>query len=327
MLSQGIWQELLAYQSHDFMRKSYERRHSRELNAQRTKEVTSCFIQAMEYFQSAGSAGTAVKPLLLYYGVLSLSKGIILSRDTKKREESLKPSHGLQAHDWQGVFSKGLRYILSISVEVTDGTFSELCTATNNSTSKSFWIDSPDGGGTSISLARVFPTNMWLDQKTIITLDDIVSRIPRLHGDYNRVLSKASNISPIIINWVGHKADKRTEDETFRLKLFDSSSRHPQFFWPGRFATSEQVRSAFRLPDSVRISEITEVPIPPIVKSFEFSLSLFEAYRDIDLPMLDEFPSGDSCVIWPFDNSGNLSPLLERFPERLNQGIHRSERI
>ena len=68
----------------------------------------------------------SVKPLLLYYGVLSCCRGAILANNPERNEESLKPQHGLETVDWQNTLSGGITKILELRVRATAGTFREL---------------------------------------------------------------------------------------------------------------------------------------------------------------------------------------------------------
>lgn len=86
MAERRIWEELSVYESHDFVGKWYKIRHGRTLNAVRTREIASSFTQGREYFASAKGAATSVRPLLFYYGVLSLSRGLILLLDRTKAD-------------------------------------------------------------------------------------------------------------------------------------------------------------------------------------------------------------------------------------------------
>ena len=74
-------------------------------------KINACFAHGREYFRNAGRSEMSVKPLLLYYGVLSCCRGVILANDPGKKEESLKPRHGLETVDWQHTLmsSEGLQ--------------------------------------------------------------------------------------------------------------------------------------------------------------------------------------------------------------------------
>src|SRR5262245_1989886 len=121
-------------QSFDLVQREFHRWHGRELNAERTWEIVSSFVQGQEYFESAATAAEAVRPLLLYYGVLSLSRGLIIFLQNIS-EAALKPSHGLEMKSWRDTLAAKDRNVLDLSVSITEGTFSELASATRNGTS------------------------------------------------------------------------------------------------------------------------------------------------------------------------------------------------
>jgi hypothetical protein len=106
MIDRAAWERLSRFESHDYVAKWYVGKHARTLNAARTKEVTSNFAQGREYFASAADADISVRPVLLYYGALSLSRGVILLRNSYKNESNLKSSHGLETVTWQQTLPK-----------------------------------------------------------------------------------------------------------------------------------------------------------------------------------------------------------------------------
>jgi hypothetical protein len=103
-LSATNWNLLRNYQSHDFVTRLYQTHNGRIPGAQTAKEITSCFVQAEEYFRNAASAANSVKPLLLYYGVLSFAKGVVLFLNPIKREATMKASHGVETLNWKETF-------------------------------------------------------------------------------------------------------------------------------------------------------------------------------------------------------------------------------
>lgn len=95
------WNELLEFESKDLLQTFFKERHGSEVNDWKVQEVSSNIIQAREYFGSASKASITVKPLLLYYGVMSLSRALVLTLEPKLRETTLKASHGLVVSNWQ----------------------------------------------------------------------------------------------------------------------------------------------------------------------------------------------------------------------------------
>ena len=65
------------------------------------RPMSACFAHGRQYFRNAARSEMSVKPLLLYYGALSCSRGVILANNAEKKEESLKPRHGLETVDRQ----------------------------------------------------------------------------------------------------------------------------------------------------------------------------------------------------------------------------------
>jgi|JI10StandDraft_1071094.scaffolds.fasta_scaffold253181_1 hypothetical protein len=126
------WHKLLRYESRDLVTEGYKVRNGREPNAARVLEITANFVQAREYFANASHADISVKPLLLYYGVLALCRGLILYCSTTKGPEALKPSHGLRSIDWSGTLAKGIGCFHELTVGLQAGTMLDLIEASDN---------------------------------------------------------------------------------------------------------------------------------------------------------------------------------------------------
>lgn len=129
-LSLDAWDQLLNFESRDLVEKSFKRRHSIKPNAEKCKEIASCFIQGREFFNNTKEADFSVKPLLLYYGILSITKGLVLFLKANSRECSLKKAHGLQVINWGDHLNS--KEFENLRLQITSGTFNELLNATNN---------------------------------------------------------------------------------------------------------------------------------------------------------------------------------------------------
>ena len=88
----NTWYALREFETRDITSRTYKARHGLNLSAVKSREIASNFVQAREYFRSAAGADFTVRPLLLYYGVASLARGLTLFLDPAKRETSLKQS-------------------------------------------------------------------------------------------------------------------------------------------------------------------------------------------------------------------------------------------
>ena len=73
-----FWEILANYESSRLVRKKFKEVHGRELNAEKSREICTSFVQARGYMQATLVADRSVRPLLAYYGVLSLSRALIL---------------------------------------------------------------------------------------------------------------------------------------------------------------------------------------------------------------------------------------------------------
>jgi len=128
-----VWQKLMNYQSSELVKKSYLEKYNLELNSGKAQEISIIFTQARYYFDAASLADRSIKPLLLYYGVLSLSRGLTLFLTRGLREAALAPSHGLSAIDWGNQLHNENSDISNLKICINEkGTFRELIEATEN---------------------------------------------------------------------------------------------------------------------------------------------------------------------------------------------------
>jgi hypothetical protein len=177
MNSSKDWATLSNYQSHELVRRDYKRKHGREPNAAHTKEICSPFIQAQHYFRSASLADRTVYPLLLYYGVVSLSRGLTLFLKTGLREAALCPSHGLGVRDWQAVFAKDNPDVANLTVRLSArGTLIELMDATGNRS-----LLRSNSSAVGVKLEHAYQAG-----ENDLTFGDLLSRLPDIEDQYVR---------------------------------------------------------------------------------------------------------------------------------------------
>lgn len=131
--SKSAWDTIANYESHDIARARYTAKHGWEPNAAHARAIAAPFIQARHYYGSAAVADRAVKPLLLYYGIVSLSRGLVLFLVRKLKEEALAQSHGLSPVEWQTVTAAAKPDLTDLRITVnSSGSFVELLKATDN---------------------------------------------------------------------------------------------------------------------------------------------------------------------------------------------------
>ena len=174
-MAEGIhWKTISRFESHDFVANWYRNTHGRDANAAKVRQINACFAHGREYFRNAGRSEMSVKPLLLYYGVLSCCRGVILANDHGKKEESLKPRHGLETVDWQHTLSGGIRNVLELRIRATDGTFSELVDVCwHQNTLRGFLGPTNELGSTGQPLGDV----RFATDRSHMSLDDLLSRL------------------------------------------------------------------------------------------------------------------------------------------------------
>ncbi len=175
-----IKQFLLKLENRDIVKIWYRKIHDRELSERRTIEINSSAKQFSEYFRNAEKSSYIVKPLLLFYGITSLSKSLILLLKKKGGEETFKNSHGLHITNWNNVlrtqnFSDGLRNIGNLEIEIENGLFYEFIRTTENKT-----LIHLNGSDVDFALSYDIPNlgNRY-------SLNEFISRIPDFNKDIN----------------------------------------------------------------------------------------------------------------------------------------------
>ena len=133
----------------------------------------------------------SVKPLLLYYGALSLGRGVILANNPNKKEESLKKSHGLELADWQGTLKGGIKDVLALEIRSTDGTFCELVEVCHNlKTMHKFHGPTNEMGSDGHNLGDI----SFATDQSLLTLDDLISRLLQTAGMYAEITGRPSRM-------------------------------------------------------------------------------------------------------------------------------------
>jgi hypothetical protein len=186
------WTELSMYESVDLVKRSYKILHERQLNTERATEIVAHFSQGREYFLSAANAGPLVKPLLLYYGSLALSRGAILILDGTIRACGLIQGHGLGNENWQGTISKGMDKIAELPINAHAGTFLQLLEATGNSTN--CFVHAGNTPYRNHYLSAEWPIPQG--GTTVATIRQIVARLPQLHDLYMDVFDEFPHCYP-----------------------------------------------------------------------------------------------------------------------------------
>ncbi|WP_119790748.1 YaaC family protein [Flavobacterium anhuiense] len=126
----NTWHFLREFESKDLIKQYIKKKYQFTLSSEKALETNSAFKQARSYFESSLNADISVKPVLQYYGVVALSRGLILILDKIARESNIKPSHGLKISNWSAVAKN--KKLEDIKIKTSSGTFKELIEATKN---------------------------------------------------------------------------------------------------------------------------------------------------------------------------------------------------
>ena len=171
-MKQEIEEQLIAMESIDVVKDWHSRLVRRSLNLRRAHEIVSAVRQGREYLRSASTAAQSVRPLLTYYGNLSISRATVLLLRRAAGEESLTRGHGLETEGWSDLLNTDLPASLArvgeLKVNVTAGLFRDLLQETDNQicvharSSKVDW-----------DLKYLLPT-----ERVQMSLLDVVSRLP-----------------------------------------------------------------------------------------------------------------------------------------------------
>ncbi|CAE6724382.1 YaaC family protein [Paraburkholderia nemoris] len=171
------WESLRNYESFELVKKDYEQRHGREISTDHAREIAAPFAHARSYFSSARDAEQTVKPLLLYYGVVGLTRGLTLALSRGRRETTLAQTHGISITQWRQELSKKNPDFSALSVAINHtGTFVELGRATNY---RSLLRHNS-------SAVNYRPNNIPIEAGAEYTLGEILGRMPALQNHYRR---------------------------------------------------------------------------------------------------------------------------------------------
>jgi hypothetical protein len=232
------WARLSLYESTDLVRGLFQARHQRELSAQKAREIVSAIAQGREYFSSADDAGLLVRPLLQYYGVLSLCRGLVLLLSPNLRETSLPQAHGLSSIGWSSVLgTEGLRSS-ELEAKVNNGTFLALLQHTQNSDPP---IDIWAQNGPHRS---VFPRRRAIAglEGFSLTFRQVLARVSELRDTYERSLGECAENYRAFVSALS--ADTHTD-----VRLF-----------PGRHGlpTEQHLRVTLGIPANIDIRRMLQ---------------------------------------------------------------------
>ncbi len=173
-----VWQQLLSLENVEITKRWFSKIHGRELNAKRTREINAAAKQSREYFRNADQSDYSVRPLLTYYGVISLSRALLLLLKKDSGEESLTAGHGISPVNWKEQLSGdpmiALKSLGNLKVQISSGIFCDFIKVTKN---RILIYDKSDE--VDFRIDYNVP-----DMGIQISLKDLIARIPDLFKDF-----------------------------------------------------------------------------------------------------------------------------------------------
>lgn len=171
------WTILANYESSDLVRRCFKAVHKRTLSAAKAFEICASFVQARGYMEAARSADRIVRPLLVYYGVLGLSRALTLFLSHDLSEAGLSQSHGLTVTGWGEELSRQTGSVAALTIRLNaNGTFRQLLEATKHES----LLRNNNSRPNVSELMDVPPA------EAEISLADLLSRLPEIASVYRR---------------------------------------------------------------------------------------------------------------------------------------------
>jgi YaaC-like Protein len=288
-----VWQRLSIYESQEILASRLPGERNHAAKKEKSAEVSSHLIQARQYFTAARGAEFLTKPLLLYYGVLSFSRGLILFRRRGLREAGLAQGHGVGASNWKNELGQDINRIIDLPLEISRGTFTELSLATSNQeVSNIIWTGNYQASHYQLNQLGTAS----IDLPTTISLREVLTRLPDVRGAYEEVTGERSFCIPSLV-------ELYNPNYGAWLYLLDSGKG-----LPGR----EELIRLFSLAGDARIDYDSNHHKLGNISNAGFWIPETENREfiaELDLPPIKDDSAGMNHLVPPFSSGLQLSTL------------------
>ncbi len=284
------WERLSLYESRDLLSRFFQRRHGRQLSTEKSYEIIAHLAQGRGFFASARQSSELARPLLLYYGVYALSRGLILFLDANMRESGLPPSHGVEAEGWQHVLAQGIDKLPNLPLKITGGTFGVLSRVTSN-VERCLIHSVPLSAPPHYPLSSAGTTT--ITTPTVITVKMVLERLPDLSTVFATTFGSSPKCYPAIVFCL-------SEDTQTDVHILETE------FW---LPDADDVRSAIGLPADISFSTSNEV-WPHDIRNIWYRIN-HSSKSDLltRLPPIKSDREGKTYVVGPLPDGLNLSSL------------------
>lgn len=284
------WERLSLYESRDLLSRFYQKRHGGQLSGGKANEIIAHLAQGRGYFSIARQSSELARPLLLYYGVYALSRGLILFLDAKLHESGLPQSHDIVAEDWKNVLSGGIDKLPDLPLKITGGTFEVLSKVTNN-VDRCFIYGVPISYLPDYLLSRAGTT--IIKTPTTINIKMVLERVPDLSNIFATTFGsspKCFQAMPVIIS-----ENTQTDVHILETKL--------------GLPDAGDIRSAIGLPADFPLSSSETVGRFEVKNIFYRINHLSRSELLAKLPPTKSDKEGNAYIVGPLPDGLNLSLL------------------
>ena len=259
-----LWDYVGRMESYDYVERVYKQFNGVIADSAKVREINASFSQGRMYFENAKSADLGVKPLLLYYGAMSLAVGLVSFKQPHKADGSFKSAHGLKPCNWKRVLRDRVANVLDLEVKAMAGTFRELAEIA--------WHWNVGNVYQNIQKRETYPEvrNLgsvnFADGNSKLVLRDLIARSKYTGGDYADITGEQSKLHRVIVELTdgNRMIEIRSQDflpKNSRMNLSFSRHDHSIPLWINNDLANNQVSMTLvdSFPNGDRLSELIKL--------------------------------------------------------------------
>ena len=196
-------QEIVDYigllRSRGYVASFAKQRLSASLKAQHVADISASFSQVIAYFNSAEQASIQIKPVLQYYGILNLVKGLCGLKTPDGDEQESVNDHGLRRDRWNDHLVREVPNFLDLEVVTTTrkgGAFQQAIGRAwhrNVVDVESMYPGQPWRN----TFIQQLGTPAFAEPKSCIRLRDVLARSRYVADTFATVVGESSKIHPV----------------------------------------------------------------------------------------------------------------------------------
>lgn len=300
------WQGLAMFESQSLVSEFYRNLHQSGIGT-KAVEITSHVTQGRQYFEAAARSGEFAKPLLLYYGVLSLARATVMFLTPRIGEPQMSPKHGLDAVQWREDLAFSPTELLNVQISLGGGTFREFLKATGNMSDSN--VPRTDTMADHGQVVQCFPGEAV---HGTVRVGDVLSRIPELRDVFETASGENSNAIPSIVELHGNYGAS--------VLLIRSNREYPNLSDAADFLDLPQGVELTANNYDYRIGDVPHLQYWTPNRSTPWMLNGSWS-ADTGLPPITNDDSGMVYVIRPFPGGFSLAPLLLLFAASYASGM------